>query len=55
MDPENLQSCLNLYVYPFRIKRDDMRWPWIVRVVRHLLMADARFRSSQQGGNHPFG
>lgn len=44
MDPENLQSYLNLYVYFFRIKRDDERWPKIARVVRHLLMAEARFR-----------
>lgn len=44
MDPENLQSCLNLYVYFFRVKRADERWPKIARVVRHLLMAEARFR-----------
>ena len=44
MDPENLQSHLNLYVYFFRVKRDDERWPKIARVVRHLLMAEARFR-----------
>lgn len=46
MDPGNLQSYLNLYVYLFRVKRDDERWPKIARVVRHLLMVDARFRSS---------
>lgn len=46
MDPDNLQSYLNLYVYLFRVKRDDERWPKIARVVRHLLMTDARFRSS---------
>lgn len=46
MDPKNLQSYLNLYVYLFRVKRDDERWPKIARVVRHLLMTDARFRSS---------
>lgn len=44
MDPENLQSYLNLYVYLFRVKRDDERWPKIARVVRHLLMTDATFR-----------
>ena len=44
MDPENLQSCLDLYVCFFRVKRDDGRWPKIARVVRHLLMAEARFR-----------
>ena len=46
MDPKNLQSYLNLYVYLFRVKRDGERWPKIARVVRHLLMTDARFRSS---------
>ena len=46
MDPDNLQSYLNLYVYLFRVKRDDERWPKLARVVRHLLISDARFRSS---------
>lgn len=46
MDPANLQSYLNLYVYLFRVKRNDERWPKIARVVRHLLTAEARFRSS---------
>ncbi len=46
MDPKSLQSYLNLYVYLFRVKRDDDKWPKIARVVRHLLMTDARFRSS---------
>ena len=46
MDPANLQSYLNLYVYLFRVKQDDERWPGIARVVRHLLMTYARFRSS---------
>ena len=44
MDPENLQSYLDLYVCFFRVERDDERWPKIARVVRHLLMAEARFR-----------
>ena len=52
MDPGNLQSYLNLYVYLFRVKRDDERWPKIARVVRHLLMVDARFRSSTQGAHY---
>lgn len=44
MGPESLQSYLNPYVYLFRVKRDDERWPKIARAVRHLLMAEARFR-----------
>ena len=55
MDPANLQSYLNLYVYLFRVKRDDEKWPKIARVVRHLLTTGAQFRSSRQGRNHPFG
>lgn len=46
MDPTNLQSYLNLYVYLFRVKRDSERWPEVARVVRHLLMTEARLRSS---------
>ena len=46
MSPSNLQSYLNLYVYLFRVKRDDEKWPKLERVVRHLLLTDARFRSS---------
>ncbi|WP_204212405.1 IS1595 family transposase [Collinsella sp. An271] len=45
MDPKNLQSYLNLYVYLFRVKRGGERWPKVARVVRHLLMTDATFRS----------
>lgn len=44
MDPENLQSYPNPYVYFFRVERDDERRPKIARAVRHLLMAEARFR-----------
>ena len=44
MDPESLQSYLNPYVGFFRVKRDDERRPKIARAVRHLLMAEARFR-----------
>lgn len=44
MGPENLQSYLDPYVYFFRVKRDDERWPKIERVVRHLLMAEVRSR-----------
>ena len=44
MDPENLQSYPNPYVYFFRVERDDERRPKIARAVRHLLMAETRFR-----------
>ena len=40
MDPANLQSYLNWYVYLFRVKRDEERWPKTEGVVRHLMMHD---------------
>jgi transposase-like protein len=42
----NLQSYLNWFVYLFRVKRDNGRWPRIARVIRHLLMSEASYRSS---------
>lgn len=46
MKPVNLQSYLNWFVYRFRVKRDDERWPKTERVIRHLLRVDAYYRSS---------
>lgn len=46
MDPANLQSYLNWYVYMFRVNQAREKWPRAERVVRHLLMADACFRTS---------
>ena len=46
MSMSNLQSYLNWFVYLFRVKRDSERWPGTARVVRHLLLTEARFRSS---------
>ena len=46
MEMKNLQSYLNWFVYLFRVRQASERWPEVARVVRHLLMADARFRSS---------
>lgn len=46
MDPANLQSYLNWYVYLFRVKQAHEKWPETERVVRHLLMTDAYYRSS---------
>lgn len=45
MKSENLQSYLNWFVYLFRVKRDDERWPKMERVIRHLFMSDAHYRS----------
>lgn len=46
MDPKNLQSYLNWYVYLFRVNQARDRWPETERAARRLLMTDARFRSS---------
>lgn len=48
MDVKNLQSYLNWYTYLFRVKRAEERWPKVERVLRHLFMADATFRSSRK-------
>jgi transposase-like protein len=45
MKSENLQSYLNWFVYLFRVKRDDERWPKVERVIRHLLMSNSYYRS----------
>ncbi len=46
MDMKNLQSYLNWFVYLFRVHQSEEKWPKIARVVRHMLMTDASFRSS---------
>lgn len=46
MKPENLQSYLNWFVYLYRVNQSREKWPETARVVRHLLMSDAYFRSS---------
>lgn len=46
MKKSNLQSYLNWFVYLFRVRRDNEKWPKTARVLRHLLMTDASYRSS---------
>lgn len=46
MSMSNMQSYLNWYVYLFRVNQTRDRWPETARVVRHLLMSSASFRSS---------
>jgi hypothetical protein len=46
MNPENLQSYLNWFVYLFRVRRDKEKWPKVERVVRHLMLAETTFRCS---------
>lgn len=45
MDPANLQSYLDWFVYLFRVRQAQDRWPKTARVVRHLIMADATYRT----------
>ena len=47
MSKENLQSYLNWYVYLFRIKQSDEKWPKVGRVVRHLLCNEKEFSTSK--------
>ncbi len=47
MDPANLQSYLNWYVYLFRVNQAQDKWPKTERAVRHLLMAKTQYRSSR--------
>lgn len=55
MDVKNLQSYLNWYAYLFRVKRAEEKWPKVERVLRHLFMADATFRSSRKRDYAAFG
>ena len=43
--PRNLPVYLDLYVYLFRINQTRDRWDPTAGVVRHILMADATYRS----------
>lgn len=45
MDPANLQSYLDWFVYLFRVRQAEEKWPKTARVVRHLMMADATYRT----------
>ena len=45
MDPANLQSYLDWFVYLFRVHQAEDRWPKTARVVRRLMMTDATYRT----------
>lgn len=47
ISPADPQSCLNRYVHLFGVGQGREKRPETERAVRHLLMADARFRSSR--------
>ena len=50
MKPKNRRSYLNWYVYLFRVKRQGGEWPETERVLRHLMMTDAHFRTKRDHG-----
>lgn len=43
MKKENLQSYLNWYVYLYRIKQQNEKYPKIERLIRHLLLHNGKF------------
>lgn len=45
MSPRNLPAYPDWYVYLFRVSQARGRWDPTGRVVRHILMADATYRS----------
>ena len=45
MSPRGLQAYLDWYAYLFRVNQARGRWNPTARVVRHILMADATYRS----------
>lgn len=45
MSPRNLRARLDWYVNLFRVNQTRERWNPTARVVRHILMADATYRS----------
>lgn len=45
MLPRNLQAYLDWYAYLFQTNQSRYRWDPTARVVRHILMADATYRS----------
>lgn len=45
MSPRNPQAYLDWYVYLFRVNQECDRREPTARVVRHILMADATYRS----------
>lgn len=47
MSPKNLQSYLNWFVYLFRVNQAKDMWPQNARVLRHLMLEDACFRTKR--------
>jgi len=43
MKKENLQSYLNWYVYLYRVKQQNEKYPKIERLIRHLLLHKGKF------------
>ena len=46
MDTEYLQDYLNWFVYLFRCKQQDEKWPRDERILRHILLTDVELKRS---------
>lgn len=47
MSPTNMQLYLDWHVYLFRVNQARDRWDPTARVLRHMMMAAASYRSSR--------
>lgn len=43
MKMKNIQSYLNWFVYLFKVKKDDEKYPMVERIIRHLLLDEGQF------------
>ena len=44
MKMKNIQSYLNWFVYLFKVKKDDEKYPKVKRIIRHLLLDEGQFK-----------
>ena len=44
MKMKNIQSYLNWFVYLFKVKKDDEKYPMVERIIRHLLLDEGQFK-----------
>lgn len=43
MKMKNIQSYLNWFIYLFRVKKDDEKYPMVERIIRHLLLDEGQY------------
>ena len=49
MKMKNIQSYLNWFVYLFKVKKDNEKYPMVERIIRHLLLDEGQF--TRESGN----